>query len=144
MAEPRATPEAIISRATAAVHAGHLQKGARLAYQAAWDALTYKASRHGRTFSDDDEALGFTQWLDANNAAEPVLYDHNGECLGRALTITSDFLVAMSFKEHAETPLEFQQTDTHRYWEPHEYRQYLPLVTELIRNVNDIKPQDEG
>ena len=121
------TPEATFSRAVAAINAGHHQKGARLAYRAAWDALSRQAAIHGRPFNDDTSALAFTQWLDANNSAQPTIYDRNGASLGRKLAITGGFIIAMGFKEHAETPLLVQQTNTERYWELHEYQRYSIL-----------------
>ena len=144
MAVAATTPEETLSRAVAAINAGHHQKGASLAYQAAWDALGRQAALHGRSFNDDISALEFAQWLDANNSAQPIIYDRNGASLGRKLAITGGFIIAMGFKEHAETPLQFQQTNTERYWEPHEYQSYLPPVRELINAVKHIAPQDES
>ena len=143
MAAATAAPEETLSRAVAAINAGHHQKGAKLAYQAAWDALSRQATLHGRFFNDDASALEFTQWLDANNSAQPIIYDRNGASLGRKLAITSGFIIAMGFKEHAETPLQVQQANTERYWQPHEYHRYLPPVRELTSAVKHIAPQDE-
>ena len=138
------TPEETLSRAVAAINAGHHQKGAKLAYQAAWYALSRKAASHDRALVDDDEAIVFTQRLDANNTAQPIIYDRNGASIGRKLAITGSFIIAMGFKEHAEIPLQVQQTNTERYWEPHEYQRYLTPVRELINAVTHIVPQYES
>ena len=138
------TPEATLSRAVAAINAGHHQKGARLAYQAAWDALSRKAASHGRALVDDDDAIVFTQWLDANNTAQPTIYDRNGQDLGRKLAVTSNFIVAMGFKDHAGQYPRQQQDNALDYWSPEDYHRYLPHVSELVQSVKDILPKDDN
>lgn len=136
-------PEETLSRAAAAIDAGHHQKGAQLAYQAAWDTLCNKAANHGRQLNDDSSALSFSQWLDDNNPEEPISYDLNGAPIGRKPNVAGGFIIAMAFKEIAETPWHVQRSNTDRYWEPHEYQRYLNPVKTLVSTVPHLTPQDE-
>lgn len=60
------------------------------------------------------------------------------------MRVTSGFLTALAFKDHAETPLSQHCHDPIRFWEPDEYRCFLPSIARLIRLVKTITPTENA
>lgn len=138
------SPAEILHQAQEAIEAGHLQHGAGLAYAAAWNAISQKAANHGQTLVNDDDAITFAQWLDANNPAQPIVYDRNGQDIGRKMVVTGSYIVALAFKDHADLYPQQQRHDGLYYWSLTDYRRYLPQVGELVQSVSLICPQDNN
>ena len=58
------------------------------------------------------------------------------------MRVTSGFFTALAFKDDAETPLSQHCHDPIRFWEPDEYRYFLPSIARLIRRVKTITPKE--
>ena len=128
--------EETFAKASAALDAGDYQHGANLAYQAAVQAVLEAAGRLGMPSDTREELKAVVHKLDGfdpETAWQAYLADP---------TTTIDlplhsgyFIVAESFKEHAEIPREVQRQDTERYWQPDEYARFLEPVRDLIRLI---------
>ena len=130
--------EATFAKAVAALDAGDHQHGASLVYQAAVQAVRTAADRLGMPSDTREELKVVVHKLDGFDPEE-VWQSYLAD---PTITLdvplhTSYFMVAESFKEHAEIPLDVQARDTERYWQPEEYSWFLSPVQELIRLLGD-------
>ena len=125
--------EETFAEASAALDAGHYQHGASLAYQAAVQAVREAAGRLGMPSETREELKAVVHKLDGYDPEEAwQAYLADPTTIIDLPLHSGYFMVAESFKEHAETPLEVQARDTERYWEPEEYAIFLDPVRELI------------
>ena len=56
------------------------------------------------------------------------------------MNISGGFLTAISFKEYAETPLEYQRYEPSRFWETEQYNWFLPAIADLITVIKSTGP----
>ena len=140
-----ATPIETLEAASAEIAAGRVQKGARLAYEAAFRAVANAAKRHDRPCETIEDARDFVRWLDGlptkpgNWLKDTRIFDWVNDDQAPQLPIPEfigAFGVAEEFKRHGEVPLEL----TH--WEPDEYVIFLPAVRELVEKVEAAEPRD--
>lgn len=133
------TPAEMLDAAAADIAAGRVQKGAYHAYQAAFAAVADAAQRHGQPCAEESDAVRFLHDLDGLTPDYVSRWYEHFDPTGQSpLPIpryTPGFDIARSFKEHAETPLEWQADDPVLYWRPNEYAAYLPVVADLIQNL---------
>lgn len=126
-------PETTLAKAAAALDAGDYQHGANLAYQAAVQAIRAAAGRLGMPSDTREELKAVVYELDGFDPEEAWQSYLADPTTAIDLPLYSSyFMVAESFKEHAETPLDVQARDTERYWQPEEYAWFLGPVQELI------------
>ena len=138
------TPTEIFEQAACEIDAGQIQQGAKLAYEAAQQSLRTKARQHCKNVESDRQALEFARWLDTHDHSQEVVYDRSGSPMPPLMRVTSGFLTALAFKDHAETPLSQHCHDPIRFWEPDEYRYFLPSIARLIRLVKTITPTENA
>ena len=140
-----ATPIETLEAASAEIAAGRVQKGARLAYEAAFRAVANAAKRHKRPCETIEDARDFVRWLDGlptkpgNWLKDTRIFDWVNDDQAPQPPIPEfigAFGVAEEFKRHGEAPLEL----TH--WEPDEYVIFLPAVRELVEKVEAAEPRD--
>ena len=140
-----ATPIETLEAASAEIAAGRVQKGARLAYEAAFGAVSDAAKRHKRPCETTEDARDFVRWLDGlptkpgdwlkDTRIFDWVHDDNAPPLPIPEFIGA-FGVAEAFKGHGEAPPELT------YWEPGEYVMFLPAVRELVEKVETAEPRD--
>lgn len=127
-------PETTLAEAAAALDAGDYQHGANLVYQAAVQAVRAAAGRLGMPCDTREELKAVVYKLDGFDPEEAWQAYLADPTITLDLPLhTSYFMVAESFKEHSEIPLDVQARDTERYWQPEEYAWFLSPVEELIR-----------
>ncbi len=139
------TPMKKLDAATAHIEAGRVQEGARLAYDAAFQAVAEAARRHDRPCETVQDARDFVRWLDGL-PTEPdewlkdaPIFDWLNDDHAPQLPIPEfigAFDVAEQFKRHAQAPIEL----TH--WQPDEYVIFLPAVQWLIEELKTAQPRD--
>ena len=139
------TPMKKLEDATAHIEAGLVQEGARLAYDAAFQAVTEAARRHDRSCKTLEDARKFVCWLEGlpSEPHDPVdnapLFDLDEDGQPILLPIPEfigAFDVAEEFKRHAEAPTELTS------WQPDEYAFYLPAVRWLVGELETAQPRD--
>ena len=140
-----ATPIETLEAASAEIAAGRVQKGARLAYEAAFRSVADAARRHGRPCETIEDARDFVRWMEGfpdepfNWVKDSPLFDWLKDENAPLLPIPEfigAFSVAESFKHHGEAPLEL----TH--WEPDEYAIFLPSIRFLVEEMETAQPRD--
>ncbi len=140
-----ATPIETLEAASAEIAAGRVQKGARLAYEAAFRAVADAAKRHKRPCETIEDARKFVCWLEGlpSEPNDPVDnaplfdWDEDGQPIPLpAPEFIAAFDVAESFKHHGESPLEL----TH--WEPDGYAFYLPAIRWLVVELETAQRRD--
>ena len=125
-ADSHTLAEATFAKAVAALDAGDSQHGANLVYQAAALAVRAAADRLSMTSDTQEELKAVVYKLDGFDPEEAWQAYLADPTITLDLPLhTSYFMVAESFKEHAEIPLEVQARDTERYWQPEEYAWFL-------------------
>jgi len=130
-----------LDAATAHIEAGRIQEGARIAYDAAFQAVAGAAQRHKRPCKTIEDARKFVSWLDGlpTEPDDPVdnapLFDlgEDGQPIPEFI---GAFDVAEEFKRHAEAPTELTS------WQPDEYAFYLPAVRWLVEELETAQPRD--
>ena len=147
-------PSLILARAEAAFARSEHQCGARLAYQAALQAVAAAAARDNFSCETVQDAKAYLKSLDPalpdldtllNDFGAIIAYIEqplrsNGDDQNALPSIELPpsplhiefFGVAESFQEHADTPMTVQAKNPERYWQPDEYVAYLSPVRELI------------
>ena len=139
------TPIETLEAAAADIAAGRVQKGARLAYEAAFRAVADAARRHKRPCKTIEDARKFVCWLEGlpSEPDDPVdnapLFDWDED--GQPVPLPGPefigaFDVAEEFKRHAEAPTECTS------WQPDEYAFYLPAVRWLVEELETAQPRD--
>lgn len=146
-------PSQILAQAEAAFARSEHRCGARLAYQAALQAVV-AAARDNFSCETVQDAKAYLKSLDPalpdldtllNNFGAIIAYTdqplQSNEDAQNALPSIElppsplhieFFGVAESFQEHADTPMTVQAKNPERYWQPNEYVAYLSPVRELI------------
>lgn len=140
------TPTEIFEQASCEIDAGRVQEGARLAYEAAFDAVATAAARYALPCKNEADAREFLRRLDGfppHPSDWNTSLDINGPDPIPIPEYTAGFNVARSFKEHAETPLPHQAQDTIMYWRPEEYAIFLPAIQGLIIRLGNVQPAKE-
>ena len=131
-------PTAMLKQAAAVIDAGQIREGARLAYEAAFAAVSAAAARHQVPCRNDDDAEAFLIRLDNPPFAPGDSYKHYDPTFQTMLPtfdFTAGFDIALAYKQHAEAPL----TD----WQPDEYAFFLPAIAGLIEDLKDAQlPQE--
>ena len=139
------TPIETLEAASADIAAGRVQKGARLAYEAAFQAVADAAKRHERPCKTIEDARNFVQWMEGlpTDPDDPMdnapLFDWDEE--GQPIPLPAPeligaFDVAESFKHHGESPLELT------YWEADEYAMFLPAIRWLVKELETAQRRD--
>ncbi len=130
------TAKQVLDRAEAAIAAGDVRYGARLAYEAAMQAVNEAARRMGRKTGHTSEQI----W-DLMRALDGITLDHwpepGADC--PPLRHMGYYGVAESFLKHAETPLEVQLDDPEQYWQPDEYALFLGPVRALLEMLAEVR-----
>ena len=135
--------EETFAEAEAALGAGDYQHGANLAYQAAVQAVQEAAGQLGMPSETREELKAVVHKLDGFDPEEAWQAYLADPTTTIDLPLHSGyFIVAESFKEHAEMPIEVQRQDTERYWQPVEYARFLEPVRELIRSILGYKNRE--
>lgn len=117
-----------MAQAVAMAHTGDFNQAARLAYQAAFQAVCQKAQQFQHPCNDDEDAVRFVRWLDDRVAeSEPILY-LNGEPPLPLLRLTGGFLNALAFKQEASIPSHNAAWKENPPWTPEEFDFYLPAI----------------
>lgn len=139
------TPMETFEAASADIAAGRVQEGARLAYEAAFQAVADAAKRHKRPCETIEDAREFVRWMEGfpdepfDWAKDSPIFDWVKDDNAPLLPIPEfigAFDIAESFKHHGESPLEL----TH--WEPDEYAFYLPAVRWLVEEMETAQRRD--
>ena len=140
-----ATPVETLEAASAEIAAGRVQKGARLAYEAAFRAVANAAQRHDWPCETIGDARDFVRWLEGlpdepfDWFKDTPIFDWIKDDNAPQLPIPEfigAFNVAEEFKRHGEAPLEL----TH--WEPDEYVIFLPAVQWLVEEMETAQRRD--
>ena len=140
-----ATPIETLEAASAEIAAGRLQKGARLAYEAAFRAVANAAKRHKRPCETIEDARKFVCWLEGlpSEPDDPVdnapLFDRDED--GQPIPLPAPefigaFDIAESFKHHGQSPIELT------YWEADEYTMFLPAIQWLVEEMETAQRRD--
>lgn len=140
-----ATPIETLEAASEEIAAGRVQEGARLAYDAAFQAIADAAQRHDRPCETIEDARDFVRWMEGL-PTEPFdwfkdtpifdwIKDDNAPQLPIPEFIGA-FSVAEEFKRHAESPLEFTS------WQPEEYVIFLPAIRQLVEEMETAQRRD--
>ena len=139
------TPMETFEAASADIAAGRVQEGARLAYEAAFQAVADAAKRHKQPCETIEDAREFVRWMEGfpdepfDWAKDSPIFDWVKDDNAPLLPIPEfigAFDIAESFKHHGESPLEL----TH--WEPDEYAFYLPAVRWLVEEMETAQRRD--
>ncbi len=139
------TPMETLDAAAAHIVAGQVREGARLAYDAAFQAVAEAARRHKRPCETVQDARNFVCWLDGlptdkgDWLKDAPIFDWLNDDQAPQLPIPEfigAFDVAEEFKRHAEAPTEFTS------WQPDEYAFYLPAVRWLVEELETAQPRD--
>lgn len=139
------TPMKKLDAATAHIEAGRVQEGARLAYDAAFQAVAEAARRHDRPCKTLEDARDFVCWLDGlpmdkvDWLKDAPIFDWLNDDHAPQLPIPefiAAFDVAEEFKRHGEAPAELTS------WQPDEYVLFLPGVQWLIEELETAQPRD--
>ena len=141
------TPMQQLDNAIAILESGEVRQGCALVYQAARAAIDAAAARHGISCPTHLDAHNFVRALDG---IDPITsYNDTVEWPERYTVFdpsdddppfphhVADFGIAESFQEHANTPIEVQQSDPCLYWQPGEFRIFYPAVRELIDRLEN-------
>lgn len=147
------TPMQQLDNAIAILESGEVRQGCALVYQAARAAVDDAAARHGIACTTHLDAYNFILALDGippiasyDDPVElPDCYAVDNPFDDEILIpeYVADFGVAESFQEHADTPIEVQQSDPCLYWQPGEFRIFYPAVRELIDRLENAQlPSD--
>ena len=141
------TPMQQLDNAIAILESGEVRQGCALVYQAARAAVDAAAARHGISCPTHLDAYNFILALDGIPSI--ASYDDPVELPDRYTVddplddtfpipeYVAGFGVAESFQEHADTPIEVQQSDPCLYWQPGEFRIFYPAVRELIDRLEN-------
>ena len=139
------TPMETFDAASANIADGRVQEGARLAYEAAFQAVADAAKRHRRPCKTIEDARDFVRWMEGfpdepfDWAKDSRVFDWVKDDNAPQLPIPEfigAFDIAESFKHHGESPLEL----TH--WEPDEYVIFLPAIRFLVEELETAQPRD--
>ena len=140
-----ATPIETLEAASEEIAAGRVREGARLAYDAAFQAIADAAQRHDRPCETIEDARGFVRWMeglptDPDDWLKDVpLLDWFEDEQGNLLPIP-ELIPALDiveeFKRHAEAPPELTS------WQPNEYVFYLPAVQWIVEEMKTAQPRD--
>ena len=139
------TPIEMFETASDEIAAGRVREGARLAYEAAFQAIADAAQRHDRPCETIEDARAFVRWMeglptepDAWLKDVPLLdwfEDEQGNLLPIPELIPALDIVE-EFKRHAEASPELTS------WQPDDYVFYLPAVQWIVEEMKTTQPRD--